>query len=78
MKGNRLSQIVLAIFIVAIGYGLYSYFVEEEDLSASVLENIEALSSGESQNYDCDPPYEDTVCSYEGTVKVPGVKRAWK
>ena len=78
MKRNIIRVALLAVFAFVAGYGVYTSQKETSmsDLAMANVEmaNVEALASGEDGNYDCDAPYTAT-CSYEGSVRVPGVKR---
>lgn len=64
---------LFAVFAFVAGYGVYTS-QKETSMSDLAMANVEALASGEDGNYDCDAPYTAT-CSYEGSVRVPGVKR---
>ena len=70
MKRNMIKA---ALFAFVAGYGVYTS-QKETSMSDLAMANVEALASGEDGNYDCDAPYTAT-CSYEGSVRVPGVKR---
>ena len=73
MKRNIIRVALLAVFTFVAGYGVYTS-QKETAMSDLAMANVEALASGEDGNYDCDAPYTAT-CSYEGSVRVPGVKR---
>ena len=73
MKRNMIKAALLAVFAFVAGYGVYTS-QKETAMSDLAMANVEALASGEDGNYDCDAPYTAT-CSYEGSVRVPGVKR---
>ena len=73
MKRNIIKAALFAVFAFVAGYGVYTS-QKEMSMSDLAMENVEALASGEDGNYDCDAPYTAT-CSYEGSVRVPGVKR---
>ena len=73
MKRNMIKAALFAVFAFVAGYGVYTS-QKETAMSDLAMANVEALASGEDGNYDCDAPYTAT-CSYEGSVRVPGVKR---
>ena len=73
MKKNIIRAALFAVFAFVAGYGVYTS-QKETAMSDLAMANVEALASGEDGNYDCDAPYTAT-CSYEGSVRVPGVKR---
>ena len=73
MKRNMIKAALFAVFAFVAGYGVYTS-QKETSMSDLAMANVEALASGEDGNYDCDAPYTAT-CSYEGSVRVPGVKR---
>ena len=73
MKKNIIRAALFAVFAFVAGYGVYTS-QKETAMSELAMANVEALASGEDGNYDCDAPYTAT-CSYEGSVRVPGVKR---
>ena len=80
MKRNIIRVALLAVFAFVAGYGVYTS-QKETAMSDLAMANVEALASGEDGNYDCDAPYtatcsyEGSVRVYEGSVRVPGVKR---
>ena len=73
MKKNIIRAALFAVFAFVAGYSVYTS-QKETAMSDLAMANVEALASGEDGNYDCDAPYTAT-CSYEGSVRVPGVKR---
>ena len=73
MKRNMIKVALFAVFAFVAGYSVYTS-QKETAMSDLAMANVEALASGEDGNYDCDAPYTAT-CSYEGSVRVPGVKR---
>ena len=54
MKKKFFKLTLAAAFAVAVGYGVYANQVENETMTDIMLENVEALASGESgQRLDC-------------------------
>lgn len=73
MKKIMLKLTMTLAVIAVAGYAVYPSQTETQ-LSGVTLDNVEAIASGESGNYYCDPPYTVT-CDYVGGYKIPGFKR---
>ena len=75
MKRNIIKSIMVAVFAIFAGYNVYQANVKTEELSDIMMANVEALAQNENnKNYDCIPPYDKYTCSYEGSIKLPGIK----
>jgi hypothetical protein len=61
MKKNLLRAAFVAAFGLAVNYTAYTSQRSEETFSDVMLENVEALASGESGSSDC-----DTYCPIAG------------
>jgi hypothetical protein len=52
----------------------YTLKQEKSGLSTLTMENVEAIARGESDNFECIPPYDTYTCVYMGSVRLPGIK----
>lgn len=57
----------MTVFVLAAGYGIYTTQVQT-DLPDLVLDNVEALASGESDKVTCCPDAGDTCTLSNGDV----------
>ena len=75
MKKNIIKSAMIAVVAIFAGYNMYQSNMNSKNLSDVMLANVEALAQDENnKNYDCIPPYDKYTCSYEGNLKLPGIK----
>lgn len=75
MKAKLFKAMGIVAVAIIMGYNVHLAQAEKSVMSDIMIENIEALSQNENnQNYDCIPPYDKYTCSYEGSIRLPGIK----
>ncbi len=71
---EKLYKYMVIAIVATTGIIAYNTQSKNLHLSGIAMENVEAIARGESENFDCIPPYEKYTCVYIESTRLPGIK----